>query len=230
MSKQADGGKARAESLSPDDRKRIASAASKARWDGEASKQVVYVIGPDVGPQKIGIAARPALRKQSLQGGNPARLKVSAAVDPGEFPAGKVEKRAHYILRDDRLVGEWFNVTADEAVKAIHQAVEDLRSGVPQPVTQGGATSVRSIRLPDTEWSRLEVEAKAAGLTINALVAKKLLAVPKVVPAPHPITKRLVEAERAAAKTVEPLPPANRLSKVAAAPPVVRLKGVWKAP
>lgn len=33
-------------------------------------------------------------------------------------------------------------------------------------------TSVRSIRLPDTEWRRLQAEAEAAGLTVNALVAQ----------------------------------------------------------
>lgn len=35
-------------------------------------------------------------------------------------------------------------------------------------------TSVRSIRLPDQEWARLQAEADAAGLSVNALVARKV--------------------------------------------------------
>jgi hypothetical protein len=33
-------------------------------------------------------------------------------------------------------------------------------------------TSVRSIRLPDTEWARLQGRADALGVSLNALVAK----------------------------------------------------------
>lgn len=45
-----------------------------------------------------------------------------------------------------------------------------VRRGRPR----GNPTAVRSVRLPLTEWERLEREAKKKKMSVNALIAKRL--------------------------------------------------------
>ena len=47
-----------------------------------------------------------------------------------------------------------------------------VRRGRGRP--RGKPTAVRSVRLPIAVWRRLEIEARAAKTTINALVAKRV--------------------------------------------------------
>lgn len=89
----------------------------------------VYVIGTDDGPQKIGIANDPKSRMAMLQIGNHASLVLSLAVPGTRIEALDVELYAHWLLRNFRVRGEWFNVSPDEAMKAVSEALEAVRSG-----------------------------------------------------------------------------------------------------
>ena len=53
-------------------------------------------------------------------------LKVMYSLDCGEH-ARVVEWRTHKLLRDSRVSGEWFSVSAEEACKAVIEAVKELR-------------------------------------------------------------------------------------------------------
>lgn len=82
----------------------------------------VYVIGAEDGPQKIGIASDPENRLTIFQTGNPAALKVSAALPISRDKAFAVESYAHRLLAHKRVRGEWFNVSPADAAKAVRMA------------------------------------------------------------------------------------------------------------
>jgi hypothetical protein len=88
-----------------------------------------YVIGAIDGPQKIGVATTPTQRLVMLQSGNAASLVLSGAIPMSRAEAFAVERQAHWLLRDDRLRGEWFDVSPGEALAAVQQAYADVTAG-----------------------------------------------------------------------------------------------------
>jgi excisionase family DNA binding protein len=72
-------------------------------------RQMVYFIGGDHGPIKIGRAMNPEGRLRDLQCGYPYELKILAAC---EGSAG-VEQGYHRQFASCRLSGEWFERTPD---------------------------------------------------------------------------------------------------------------------
>ena len=131
-SKQANGGRARAEKLSAERRSEIASLGGRTRWASEkvAKKQKVYVIGSDDGPVKIGLAYSARNRRGDLQVGSPAVLRVFGEVSTGDHAASDIEKAVHFSLRATHIRGEWFDVSPERALEAIRSQVEHF---VPVP-------------------------------------------------------------------------------------------------
>ncbi len=149
-SKQKAGGLARAANLTQERRAEIAREAARVRWTNAGPPvpvSYVYVIGPLDGPQKIGIAQKPAARCASLQIGNHRTLAVSSQTKVPAASAASIERRAHYILRDSAVRGEWFSVSPQEARAAIAQAIKDLEEGRPNPEPEIGGLRV-TFRLP----------------------------------------------------------------------------------
>lgn len=65
----------------------------------------IYFIQAGVrGPIKIGWAQDVERRRETLQVGNPARLRILAVVDCGR----ERESEIHGMLRAHRIAGEWF--------------------------------------------------------------------------------------------------------------------------
>lgn len=120
----------------------------------------VYVIGDPGGPQKIGVAANPEQRRYMLQGASPVSLVISAAIPATRSEAFRVEAYAHWLLRDQRLRGEWFDITPNEARNAIGEAFVAVSEGLSPP------TSARPSILSAYIWQR---RAKAAGLSQTML-------------------------------------------------------------
>lgn len=102
---------------------------------------VVYILGADGdGPVKIGTSSDLARRALSLQTGNPLPLLVLGfrLVMPKHLPPGrdcdtvrhlvegsaKLENKAHLELHNMglRLMGEWFDVTAEESAAVLDKA------------------------------------------------------------------------------------------------------------
>jgi excisionase family DNA binding protein len=72
-------------------------------------RQLVYFIGGDTGPVKIGKAMSPEGRLRDLQCGYPYELKILALTDGSTG----VEQGYHRQFASCRLNGEWFERTAE---------------------------------------------------------------------------------------------------------------------
>jgi hypothetical protein len=81
----------------------------------------VYIIGPVAGyPVKIGVAEKPTKRLAGIQTHCWEELTIHGlykAHNRGD--AYRLEKLSHKRLGDKRLVGEWFNIFAVDAVELI---------------------------------------------------------------------------------------------------------------
>jgi hypothetical protein len=81
--------------------------------------QVVYFVGSDDGPVKIGTTKEPLVRLQRMQAGSPVPLRILAAVPGG----AKLEAGYHRAFAHRRLHGEWF-----QRDKIIEQEIRHWRA------------------------------------------------------------------------------------------------------
>lgn len=88
--------------------------------------QHLYVISHPAGAVKIGIAGDPRRRLSALQIASPVKLKTEFSAPCDEQTAKKIEARAHSILSGHRQSGEWFSVTAAEAIDAVRRAIVEV--------------------------------------------------------------------------------------------------------
>lgn len=77
----------------------------------------VYVVGPEAGPFKVGIAKDVAKRLAAIQTGCPYPLKVHFTLEAPN--ALKVEKAAHRKLLPFGTSGEWFNAPLETVIAAV---------------------------------------------------------------------------------------------------------------
>ena len=103
----------------------------------------VYVISAKGGPCKIGIAVDPRERLLDIQVSHYLPLHVSFSILAGAN-AMKVEQYAHWLLRAQRIRGEWFQASIEESVDAVHRAVRDVAEGLTPPITRWTIRNVRS--------------------------------------------------------------------------------------
>lgn len=85
----------------------------------------VYIFGTPAGPVKIGVSRNLFARCSSLKTGSPGgdllffcRRPYAGATD--------VEARAHHQLRKRRLNGEWFDVSAEGAIRVVMAIYDEL--------------------------------------------------------------------------------------------------------
>lgn len=234
-SKQSTGGRARAASLPADRRRLIASSAALARW-GKAraaeGETFAYVIGPKLGPMKIGVAADLVSRRSALQVGNHDELEIHHATPVAAPIARHVEAYVHWLLADHVRGGEWFDVDAPTAEAATAQAKADVEAGKRAPERPKPAVKTRSVTrmifdLTDDDRSALERLRVARGLrshaeTLRALIRGEGGEPPTATPqAPKP------SFSHGRSKTVV-VPPKRERAEAPAFKS--RLKGEWKAP
>lgn len=96
------------------------------------SERSVYAVGAADGPQKIGLATDPSGRLKHVQCGSPVALAVGFSLPLPADRALKVERYAHWLLREHRLEGEWFSVTPRKAKEAIIAAARAIEEGAQQ--------------------------------------------------------------------------------------------------
>jgi hypothetical protein len=82
----------------------------------------VYVIGPQKGLQKIGMATDPQIRLATLQTASPHDLLIHAAIAVPFGAAPDVEGQAHRLLGRMCVRNEWFDITPAEALFAVYTA------------------------------------------------------------------------------------------------------------
>lgn len=87
--------------------------------------QAIYVMR-SAGRVKIGISKRPLERRHQLQTALTESISLDEywSIDGGL--ARDVERRAHNILKDRLIVGEWFDAGISDAVSAVMQAASEL--------------------------------------------------------------------------------------------------------
>lgn len=99
----------------------------KMNWKAFGSERCsIYVVAPEgTWPVKIGIAVYPISRVRDLQTSHWKKLEVVGAVwCHNKQDALNVERKTHAMLEDDnrRLLGEWFDRSAEQAIQAINFA------------------------------------------------------------------------------------------------------------
>lgn len=78
----------------------------------------IYIVGCNEGPIKVGISRSPLKRCKSIQTGCPfAVVLLYEAILINRTYAIKRERRFHREFAKNRLTGEWFNISADVAIK-----------------------------------------------------------------------------------------------------------------
>jgi hypothetical protein len=82
----------------------------------------IYVIGPLVGLQKVGIATDPKQRLATLQTAVPFDLHLHLAIAVPFHEAQAIERRAHRLLAKACVRNEWFETTPKEAMAALQTA------------------------------------------------------------------------------------------------------------
>ena len=77
----------------------------------------IYVIGPETGPQKIGISGDVNARLRNLQTGHPSKLFIHHIEEVKPKNVRLLEKKIHRELNHKKLKGEWFDLSAKEATE-----------------------------------------------------------------------------------------------------------------
>ena len=79
----------------------------------------IYVIGPETGPQKIGITTDTNQRLRTLQTGYPETLYIHHFEEIDDKKTKRLETKIHRELNHKKLKGEWFNLTSQEAIEFV---------------------------------------------------------------------------------------------------------------
>lgn len=90
---------------------------------------MLYVMGGDEGPLKIGRALRPKSRLHSVQTGSPRLIRLLFEAQAPDGLDAEAEALAHMALRESWVSGEWFAVPLDTARSAINEAIHAAARG-----------------------------------------------------------------------------------------------------
>ena len=90
----------------------------------------VYVISAGEDRQKVGMAANPIDRLNSLRTGSPTKLTLAHIEEVED--ARVIERRAHEMMASCRVHGEWFNCSVAAAISMVKGAVYEFAN--PDPV------------------------------------------------------------------------------------------------
>jgi hypothetical protein len=111
----------------------------------------IYVIGPPVGLQKVGIATDPKARLATLQTAVPFDLHLHLAIAVPFDDAHVIERRAHRLLARSCVRNEWFETSPAEAIAAVQTAVEPRPMAKPAAPTEWRLSPAerKPVRAPD---------------------------------------------------------------------------------
>ncbi len=110
----------------------------------------LYVIESDGGPVKVGVSKDPEKRRKSLEDSGPYRLKLVHVREAGM--AQDVERLALELLTAKQMRGEWFNVSASEAIAANSPSSDSFRQH-PSRITKKALENFQQITA-STDMSR----------------------------------------------------------------------------
>ena len=140
------------------------------------AERFIYVIGPEEGPQKVGVTSTPTIRLAALSVGGKA-LRIHATVAVQAIEATAVERYAHCLLYEYHVRGEWFDVPPHMAADAIVAAAAAVSEGHAPPfiplLMRRKAKQLESpagVRFPGTILAVLEKAAADNGLTVSGII------------------------------------------------------------
>lgn len=89
--------------------------------DGQLdTRDLIYFIGASGSPIKIGQTQSVYNRLKTIQAHCWAPVSLLHKECFGDVNHEQIEKAAHDLLRDKNVIGEWFAVSLDEAIEAVH--------------------------------------------------------------------------------------------------------------
>ena len=91
------------------------------------NRKYVYVIGPDIGPQKIGVAQEPRKRLSAYRTHNVQNVKLHFMQNCPEDKAKAIEMNCHEKLMIFEDHGEWFRVTKENAISTVLRSMFELK-------------------------------------------------------------------------------------------------------
>lgn len=98
---------------------------------------MIYVIRASFGPIKVGRAKSPESRLRQLTDCQAYTAEIAYTHTVPARLESWIERRAHEILHSYRIRGEWFDVSIEDAERAIQQAVvESQMPALVSPSTQ----------------------------------------------------------------------------------------------
>jgi hypothetical protein len=86
----------------------------------------VYVITAESDAVKIGVAKNVPRRLKELQTGQHRKLSIFHEHQCSRADAYAIECRAHRVLKEHLMEGEWFSVPAEDGKRAVERAISDL--------------------------------------------------------------------------------------------------------
>lgn len=89
----------------------------------------IYAMRSESGPVKIGRSVNVKARRSNIQSDHGYKLSI-VHVEPvaEDLCPNDAERECHRVLRDRRLLGEWFDATDEEAIMAIKKGLVRCRN------------------------------------------------------------------------------------------------------
>lgn len=133
----------------------------------------IYVIRSG-GHCKIGISKNPLNRMGMLQPGSPVPLSLEY-VGSCEGSIRDLEATAHKILSQRRSCGEWFSVSAKEAVRAVMKAAKELDVKLVQ--SESAPPHVRKLLdIPEDVWRGILAYKRKHDISSESEAIRQMLA------------------------------------------------------
>jgi len=137
-------------------------------------RPAVYVIRQRADLSKVGISISPRRRLSDLTRERKTKLHLDFVGETKDGDARKIERRAHQILSERRVDGEWFATDVSAAVEAVIAAANDLGFTIAENMAYADVRAMLGIRLAPDLKAALERAAKADRRTVSNLVEKIL--------------------------------------------------------
>jgi len=122
----------------------------------------VYVVETESGKVKIGVSKNPKKRISALQTSTFERLK-NVHISNKCFNFMEIEENLHYIFKNERLNGEWFDLQFEDAVNKLNEQniITDKKQCDKELVGY-------ALRITHESWSDVKKVSKQIGIAANS--------------------------------------------------------------
>lgn len=143
----------------------------------------VYVASIEDGPVKIGISNNACQRMVELSCATQSKVSLAYHAECDGPAIEAIEKQTHALLHSSRSKGEWFRVTAEEAISAVIKAANQLGyelKALPIPRKTVGRPPGRNVdrpvfaRLSDGVHEAVVLWSTAADVSISEAIRRLL--------------------------------------------------------